>query len=453
VAPLNAGVDETLSPPTRSEVLRYYPYFRDNVVVLYPFVYNVAALDTEIHGILQDRDTARPQHVAVVLASLALGAQFAETVGRPRREISRSFISRSTAYLQQANYVFQPSLEVVQALLMIGMALQNSGQSDSAWALLGLNYRLGQTIGIHLLEPGDGQGALLWTALIWQDALISLRYDRPPLSYGMGLGDLDQSSGLSYYQALRSCCLIGIDMLQTRSTQRTDMQYVQRSIAALDDMMSRCCTHLQPYDQVRSFEQRLQHYALKLHSSLVLAEICRPVFSLQHDDPVITQVRQTGLNALITNVEAYLEICTFSNVPMRLWSMTQSAVSCALVLALIIQQDSKHALQPLLRKLISALRMATDSHDPITSLPFSSLHGVCLMRVKAAALLESILADISVTAATDDNYQHAAFPEISIDAVDTTWPTELSMFDQEFANSVLTFDMDREIYYDESLQS
>lgn len=448
VAPLNVGPPESLTPPTRDEVMKYYPPFRNNIVVLYSFVHDIAALDSELYNIVRDDSQVSSQYIAVALASLALGAQFTEVVGQPRREISRNFISRSTAYLQKANYVFQPTMEVVQALLMIGMALQNCGQSDGAWVLLGLNYRLAQTLGLHLLDPKDGQGAMLWTALIWQDASISLRYDRPPLSYGMGIKDLDRGSDLSYYQAVRSFCLLAIDMLQRPSEQRTDMQYVLHSVNTLDDVVARCCEHLQPKDLLRSLEQRLQRYALVFHHSLVLAEVCRPVFSISgpRTDSSINALRQRGLDALNANIEAYLEICAFSNVPLRLWSMTQGAVSCALVLALIDGQNRLSSIQPLLCRLMSALKMDTGSEDPTTNLPVELLQGVCLMRVKAAGLLESIIADTQASIdASRDETPDSSFGR-PIDPLDMTWPTDLSLFDQAFADSVLDFDLDKGIY-------
>lgn len=438
VAPLTVASSNPLMPPTRREVIQYYPPFRDSILVLYAFVYDIAALDSTLHAILIDPSKVEPQHIAVSLALLALGAQFAENVERPRREISRAFIDRSTAYLQLANYIFQPTMEVVQALLMVGMALQNCGQSDGAWALLGLNYRLAQTLGLHRLDRDDGQGAMLWSMLIWQDALISLRYDRPPLSHGMGIKDVDPRNDLTYHQAVLSNCLLAIDMLQASSETRTDIQYVLRSVNCLDHFLLRCRGHLQPHEQLRTFQQRLEYLALKFHGSLVLAEICRPTFSIsgRHDDETTARVRKRGLDSLVANIETYLEICTFSNVPLRLWSMIQGAVSCALVLALIENQISTTVVKTLLTRLVGALKLDTGSR------PTETLQGVCLMRVKATRLLETILSDTSASSSIGNGTDSpASFPEESLGADNMAWPVDLSLFDQAFADSVLNFDL------------
>lgn len=56
---------------------------------------------------------------------------------------------RSFQALRLANFLFRPSLDVVQALLVLDNMFQNNGQSDAAWALLGTTVRLAQTIGLH----------------------------------------------------------------------------------------------------------------------------------------------------------------------------------------------------------------------------------------------------------------------------------------------------------------
>ena len=56
---------------------------------------------------------------------------------------------RSFQALRLANFLFRPSLDAVQALLVLGNMFQNNSQSDVAWALLGTTVRLAQTIGLH----------------------------------------------------------------------------------------------------------------------------------------------------------------------------------------------------------------------------------------------------------------------------------------------------------------
>jgi hypothetical protein len=52
--------------------------------------------------------------------------------------------------------MLRPSLDAVQTLLILGNTLQNIGQSDGAWVLLGTTVRLAQALGLHT-EHGGGR--------------------------------------------------------------------------------------------------------------------------------------------------------------------------------------------------------------------------------------------------------------------------------------------------------
>lgn len=55
--------------------------------------------------------------------------------------------------------MLRPSLDAVQTLLILGNTLQNIGQSDGAWVLLGTTVRLAQALGLHT-EHGGGHSDL-----------------------------------------------------------------------------------------------------------------------------------------------------------------------------------------------------------------------------------------------------------------------------------------------------
>lgn len=50
--------------------------------------------------------------------------------------------------------MLQPSLDAIQTLLILGNTLQNIGQSDGAWVLLGTTIRLAQALGLHVENSG-----------------------------------------------------------------------------------------------------------------------------------------------------------------------------------------------------------------------------------------------------------------------------------------------------------
>lgn len=468
LTPLGAA-PHSMVPPKRDEVLRYYPPFKECVMPLYSVPHDLTLFESLIHDVLAGSKVEDAQ-MAVILACFALGAQFEEFAPKPRIPTSMELINRANVYLQRANYIFHPTMEAIQALLMIGMALQNAGRPDGAWNLLGLNYRLAQTLGLHLLDPNDGgPGATVWSTIIWQDCLLSCRYDRRPFTDPGSIIDLTPTANLSYYQALRSLCILDMCLLSQPHSHRFDIAYVHSLVRDVDNLLSRCCEHLsqnQTLGKTRAFHQRLQHCALKLHSSLFLADLCRPMFSITTASDEVHLLRQRGFDALRANIEAFLDIWSFSNIPLRQWSMTQATVSCAIVLALVIQDprtkcSSTADIIALLRKLANVLKTGTGVQN-YTVMPLDNLHGVCLMRIKGAGLLEAILDshpdDISSSKLPGGNGEHGNREEsatsLEIDSLapeDLAWPADLPVFDRAFlAESVLDFDVDQ-AWYDENI--
>ena len=346
---------------------------------------------------------------------------------------------------------------------MIGIALQNLGQSEAAWSLLGLNYRLAQSLGLHIHDNGDGDSGspnLLWKAMIWQDSLLSLRYDRDPLSR-------DDSSGpnsgrglaqnLSYFDAMGEVCCVSIEMLQLPHSLRSDPEEVMKRVRTLENIVPRGCEHLQDHSGNRTLQQRLEFHALDLHISFLLAELCTPAFPCRETDydQIRWIIRTRGIQSLVATLEAYLELCVFSNVPLRLWSMTQAAMSCALVLALLDSENSLRSTSSFLERLVRALKMDPSSHSPPMQRADNSLQGLCLMRAKAFGLLESILhgeydavsSPVHRDSATHSDYASLASTiapaeiNANISGETLSWPTTLSLFDQAFADSVMDFDL------------
>ena len=58
-------------------------------------------------------------------------------------------VQRAFEALRLANFMLRPSFDVVQGLLVIGNCLQDYGQSDGSWVLLGTTVRLAQAMGLH----------------------------------------------------------------------------------------------------------------------------------------------------------------------------------------------------------------------------------------------------------------------------------------------------------------
>ncbi|OOO06197.1 hypothetical protein OAory_01018580 [Aspergillus oryzae] len=117
---------------------------------LFTYLNAYAAVEFESHSKSDkwtiDRSIA---HISLLLATLSAGAYYSDLDLAQQSYICHDLARRSFQALRLANFLFRPSLDVVQALLVLDNMFQNNGQSDAAWALLGTTVRLAQTIGLH----------------------------------------------------------------------------------------------------------------------------------------------------------------------------------------------------------------------------------------------------------------------------------------------------------------
>jgi hypothetical protein len=98
--------------------------------------------------------------------------------------------------LRLASFMHKPSLLSIQALIMIGPYLTNSGRFLDAWTLFGLTIRLAHSIGLHrhpkYLDPSPptqrecSMRQTLWWWMLHMDEQYSMTLGRPLGISGIG---------------------------------------------------------------------------------------------------------------------------------------------------------------------------------------------------------------------------------------------------------------------------
>ena len=83
-------------------------------------------------------------------------------------------VDRCDACLRLARYTANASIQIVQTLILVGLQAQNAGRSDEAWSLLGLTFRLAQSLGM------EGRTEAV-QHFLWYSTLIHAR--PPPAMY------------------------------------------------------------------------------------------------------------------------------------------------------------------------------------------------------------------------------------------------------------------------------
>ncbi|KAF7891731.1 hypothetical protein EAF00_008033 [Botryotinia globosa] len=71
----------------------------------------------------------------------------------------------------------------IQTMLILGHVLQNDTKPESALIRLGTTARIAQSLGIHTQKrDASSSSRKLWLGVIWQDSLLSLCFDRIPVT-------------------------------------------------------------------------------------------------------------------------------------------------------------------------------------------------------------------------------------------------------------------------------
>ncbi|KAL4961563.1 Zn(II)2Cys6 transcription factor [Aspergillus stella-maris] len=346
--------------PHRDEVLKYFHFYRISAYPFNPILVDVDKFESDIcvylaayaSGELCDRSKISDHwasgrsvgHISLLLATLAAGAHFSDLENPQRSELCQDFARRSFQALRLANFLFRPSLEVVQSLLILGNTLQNNGQSDSAWALLGTTVRLAQTIGLHTErgirhwpEQMKFKAKSLWSMTVWQDTLLSLCYDRPPIvsSRGWNPKAVSAPSNLSYVNLMHYICWIALKVMQLDETPEFEPTENLSLLAELDRTYNGAQPHLLQREACKNLQQHLEHLALQMHFSFAVSALCRPAI---RSSPHITQdtryatLRSRAKQSLIMASNTFLAFQALSIVPLRTWSMVHTVLSSTLLL-------------------------------------------------------------------------------------------------------------------------
>ncbi|SCO46580.1 uncharacterized protein FFMR_08588 [Fusarium fujikuroi] len=371
--------------PRRQEILSLFPIFRMRVFPFNPLLVDMDKFELDMHGYLRaytagefkstpiSNDWGKERaigFISLILAVLSSAAHYSDLTGSERSRTCYDLARRSFQALRLANFFFRPTLEVVQTILVLGNMLQNTGQSDAAWAWLGTTARLAQTLHYHaqgsrtnLPEIVKIQARTCWSNIIWQDTLLSMCHARRPLTMinvpGQDLGC--QDSELTYHGFMRAICRISTTVLNNDSCYVASVTIDM--LEQLDSLHHKTKPYLQDPDRCKSSLEHLQHLALKMHKSFLVTFLCRPeirnaIRSSNRSPEVLSEqqlrIRGRAEENLFEAIKTFLEFRAVSAVPLRSWSMVHAALSSVLLLCIWEETRVKPECRCLREKVIEA---------------------------------------------------------------------------------------------------
>ncbi|KAI2621855.1 fungal-specific transcription factor domain-containing protein [Xylaria nigripes] len=374
-------------PPDR-EVMILFTSYKEIAHPFWGFVADIDDLESRIIVYLEERAKStrglekpgRPvsaSWLAVLFAVMAVGSQYRDSPYHVRTRDSQKYVQISFHFLRMGNFLLRPNLESIQALLLTGFVLLNDMKAEASWAIIGMTCRLAQSLGLHRTitqdETSQNEVALksfirskLWWTCQWHDTLTSLSFDRPNMTNipccPIPRAPNRPAEGLSYLEMMYHLCQLISKRLNPDATADYTFQTIMENCEAVESLRSKVYPQLRSNQACKSVLDKLQHYAICLHTSFVVSVCCRP--ALRRDCARFTGTEQNILSDkcqanLAETVRMFLAMHQLSFIPTRSWAFTYNGLSSAVLLGILNETKQDREVRQLHGDLIAALSAAT----------------------------------------------------------------------------------------------
>ncbi|EDN02574.1 conserved hypothetical protein [Histoplasma mississippiense (nom. inval.)] len=270
------------------------------------------------------------------------------------------------------------------AALAAGCQLSDlpSKERELTSQVYGMTLRMGLALGLHV-ESNRFPTAeryirrRIWWSMAWQDSHFSLSYDRPS-TMAFSQPDIpyhvtSQPGHRLYFETLSRIISLTLEILKGRMLSphsQMGIPVIQAYRDELQKIMSDAAPHLRDPAHCLTPFDHIERLALKLHSSYVTSELCRPSLkNSESKDPSWVTMRKDCIAALARTIEAYTELYSFNSQAGRTWIGLQRAISSAFLLAVIGESKTDAHILQLLRRLESVIAERATSEGGLNASP------------------------------------------------------------------------------------
>ncbi|ETS88143.1 hypothetical protein PFICI_01971 [Pestalotiopsis fici W106-1] len=351
------------SLPGNQDMIRLFETHRLRCHPFHIITYNIEELQTKLSKLIVSRNNSTNlpntqaqdlRWICLLHAIFAAGAQASDLPLEQQTSLSDRHTQHAFDCLNASNFLEYPFKEALQALLLLGYVLQNNMRPQAAWILQGSAIRLASTLGIQRSDnqarrmrvpPGEAKSLRL--AVVWQDALLSLAFDRAPASYEF---DFDEdlipltstplTGTITYRQGMNWISHLSLRYLPLRDRRKSppsiDPSLVWQDLEMIE---ANILPHLGDIRQCSTIREIQEYYLFRLHRNFFAATVCRSLVSPSYASTIAPELRSFVVsrvqNALRQSAQAYLDIRSLSVYAMRSWAFIHSGLASVLLLSLI----------------------------------------------------------------------------------------------------------------------
>lgn len=217
-----------------------------------------------------------------------------------------------------------------------------------------------------------------WT-ILWQDSLLSLSFDRSPIAImtrcQSPLSPTALTEGFSYTEAMYTLCFNILQSVKNDSNSSPTFDQIIANSIEVENIRQQVVPRLRSTDLCKTLQDRLQHFAVRLHTSFVVSVFCRPALR-RGENPGMDATQKAILADkckanLTETVRMYLKMHSLSVIPTRSWAFTYHGLSSAVLLGILGETKTDPEVRQLQGNLISALSVTAAKEQTTPELPKS----------------------------------------------------------------------------------
>lgn len=182
------------------------------------------------------------------------------------------------------------------------------------------------------------------------------------------------TEGFTYTEAMYHLCQKILESVNNDTNNQPNFNQIMSDCVDVENIRQQVRPSLRLMEACKTVQDRLQYYALCLHTSFVISVLCRPSLrrgqSIRMDPSHNAILAEKCKQNLTETVRMYLKMHSLSVIPTRSWAFTYHGLSSAVLLGIIGETKTDPEIRQLQGDLISALSV-TAAKEQNANLPKS----------------------------------------------------------------------------------
>ncbi|TVY51187.1 hypothetical protein LCER1_G007576 [Lachnellula cervina] len=334
--------------PADHEIIRLFERYKLSAHSFTPIIPDIEDFEAGLCQYLEDRVLLKRQSKSSIQDP---GARAPEH-SRPISWVASLFAILASG----AQYSHNPSHE-----------RQNDMKPEAAWMLLGTTARMAQSLGLHENQKDSpSPRTKLWEALVWQDSLLSLCFDRPPVTTP-SMSSTQLVGELRYQDAMNLLCDRTLRTIRDRANGNSpNFVGILESVYKIEEIHQNSIANTAGHSRL-SISKRSEMFALSLHISFVIAWICRPALANSRSPEQSSETQLILVEKCHTNllgcIRAFVRLYSINKLSSRSWPIIHNGLSSALLLGLLGATNTNLEVRQLQGDILDILSAESDDED------------------------------------------------------------------------------------------